>query len=52
MDKEQFKKEVITLMQRFFQEEQGNKITTNNVDGFLMKLLALVDAHKPAEKKK
>lgn len=52
MDKEQFKKEITALMQRFFQEEQGNRVTTNNIDGLMIKLLSLIDAHKPAEKKK
>lgn len=51
MDKEQFKKELVALMQRFFQEEQGNRVSSNIVEGFLGKLVALIDAHKPAEKK-
>jgi len=52
MDKEQFKKELIALMQRFFQEEQGNRVTTNNIDGLMIKLSSLVDTHELAEKKK
>jgi len=50
MDKEQFKKELIALMQRFFQEEQGNRVTSNNVEGFTGKLISLIDVHKPMEK--
>lgn len=52
MDKDQFKNEMTGLMQRFYQEEQGNRITTNNIDGLMIKLSSLVDAHKPTEKKK
>lgn len=51
MDKEQFKKEMIELLNTFFQEEQGNRITSNNMEGFSGKLMALIDNHKSVEKK-
>ena len=53
MNKEQFKKELIAIMEGFYREEQGNRVTSNMVEGFSHKLLALVDAgYKPAEDKK
>jgi len=49
MDKDKLKKEIIQLLQNFFQEEQGNRITSNNIEGFSGKLLTLID--KQPEKK-
>jgi len=52
MDKEQFKRELIAALEEFFREEQGNRVTSNNIGGFSQKLLALVEAgYKPIPKK-
>ena len=52
MDKEQFKRELIATLEGFFKEEQGNRVTSNMVEGFSHKLLALVDAgYKPVKDK-
>ena len=51
MDKEQFKKGLVTIMQDFFQEEHGNRVTSNNIEGLTAKLINLVDKHQPIEKK-
>ena len=53
MDKEQFKKELAQLLQGFFQEEQGNRVTSNNISGLHGKLMELLDRQKePAKGKK
>lgn len=52
MDKAQFKQEVIQFLQIFFQEEQGNRVTSNNMEGLILKIIKLVDDHKPAKGEK
>ena len=43
-EKEQLKKQFGKLLQAFFQEEHGNRITTNNMEGLLSKLYRTIDA--------
>ena len=41
--KDQVKKIITQYLQAFFQEEQGNRITSNNIEGFAGKLLTAID---------
>lgn len=52
MDKEQLKKQAIQLVQTFFQEEQGNRVTSNNMEGLIGRILRLIDEHKPPKGEK
>lgn len=52
MDKEAFKKEMVQLLQNFFQEEQGNRITSNNIEGLSGKIFNLINKLEPDPSKK
>jgi len=43
IDMEEVKKVITALLQEFTKEEGGNKVTTNNMAGMLMKLMAACD---------
>ena len=50
MDQERLKKNVSAVLVRFFQEEHGNRITSNNINGLLGTLLAVIDGRQPGGK--
>ena len=50
MFKPELKENLIKLLNGFYQEEQGNRITTNIVDGLTLKTIKLFDANKVEEK--
>lgn len=52
MDKAQFKEEFLAVINTFFQEERGNRITSNNIEGFIGKVLKVIDEHEPEEGEK
>lgn len=43
MDKEAIKKAIAGVLNQFFQEEQGNRITSNNLEGLAGKLFNSID---------
>ena len=51
MYKTQIKDEIIKTLNNFYQEERGNRVTTNVVDGLTLKLINLLEANKTEEKK-
>ena len=51
MDKELLKKQIIEVLTGFFQEERGNRLTTNNLDGLGMKIIRVID-NIPVQKEK
>jgi len=51
MYKTQIKEEIIKTLNNFYQEERGNRVTTNVVDGLTLKLINLLEANKTEEKK-
>ena len=50
MDKEAFKKEMAQLLQNFFNEEQGNRITSNNIEGLSGKIFNLINKLEERER--
>jgi len=50
MYKTQVKEEIIKTLNNFYQEERGNRVTTNVVDGLTLKLVNLLEANKTEEK--
>ncbi len=50
MYKTQIKDEIIKTLNNFYQEERGNRVTTNVVDGLALKLVNLLEANKTEEK--
>jgi len=51
MYKTQIKEEISKTLNNFYQEERGNRVTTNVVDGLTLKLINLLEANKTEEKK-
>jgi len=52
MFKTELRENLIKLLNGFYQEEQGNRVTTNIVDGLILKIIKLFDANKVEEKPK
>ena len=50
MYKTQIKEEIIKTLNNFYQEERGNRVTTNVVDGLTLKLVNLLETNKTEEK--
>lgn len=44
--KDQIKAEIAKILQEFFQEEQANRVTSNNMNGLNGKFMAMVDGLK------
>lgn len=44
--KDQIKAEIAKILQEFFQEEQNNRVTSNNMNGLNGKFMAMVDGLK------
>jgi len=49
MFKNELQDAIIKLMNNFYQEEQGNRVTTNVVDGITLKIVKVFDALKIEE---
>ena len=46
MYKEETKNEIVKLINDFFIEERGNRLTSNNIEGFALKMNNLLEANK------
>lgn len=44
--KEELKKEMLDLIQQFFREEQGNRLTSFNINGLLGAMNQLFEKHR------
>lgn len=44
--------DITTVIQDFFKEEQGNRVTSNNIQGLSLKIRSALDLNKINSKKK
>ena len=44
--------DITTVIQDFFREEQGNRVTSNNIQGLSLKIRSSLDLNKVNSKKK
>jgi len=51
MYKNKLKQEIIKLISEFFQVERGNRVTSFNMDGLLVKIASLFEKYEMADKK-
>jgi len=49
MYKSELREAIIKLLNGFYQEEQGNRVTSNIVDGLTLKIIKLLEANEVAE---
>ena len=49
MYKEELKKEMLDLIQRYFNEEVGNRVTSFNMNGLILSVGAVFDNNKVDE---
>jgi len=47
--KTEVKEEIYKLINAFFQEERGNRVTSNNIEGLSLKINILLEKHEVKE---
>lgn len=43
------RKDLMVVLQNFFDEEKGNRVTSNNIDGLMGKVLRAIEPYEPKD---